>query len=104
MGLFLKALDDGPSKPGVAGSSPAGRANLARSIPVTWVTVYSPPITTVPSNFGSRIIGLRRRLRISQAEFARRIGAANKTVIYQWESRKRTPSIVFWSRIEQLAT
>jgi len=66
--------------------------------------VAAPPITTVPSNFGSRIVGLRLRLRISQAEFARRIGAANKAVIYQWESRKRTPSIVFWSRIEQLAT
>ena len=66
--------------------------------------VLAPPIMTVPSNFASRIIGLRLRLRISQAEFARRIGAANKAVIYQWESRQRTPSIVFWNRIEELAT
>jgi DNA-binding transcriptional regulator YiaG len=65
--------------------------------------ILAPPITRVPSNFASRIIGLRLRLRISQAEFARRIGAANKAVIYQWESRKRTPSIAFWHRIELLA-
>ena len=31
------------------------------------------------------------------------IGAANKAVIYQWESGKPTPSIVFWKRIEELA-
>jgi len=30
--------------------------------------------------------------------------ASTRAVIYQWESRKRTPSIVFWRRIEQLAT
>ncbi len=32
MGLFARALDDGPSKPGVAGSSPAGRANSLREL------------------------------------------------------------------------
>jgi transcriptional regulator with XRE-family HTH domain len=60
-------------------------------------------MTTVPPNFPSRIIGLRLRLRITQAELARRIGAANKAVVYQWETRKRTPSIVSWSRIQHLA-
>jgi ribosome-binding protein aMBF1 (putative translation factor) len=64
--------------------------------------VAAPLIPTVPSNFASRIIGVRVRLCLSQAELARRIGAANKAVIYQWESHKRTPSVVFWSRIERL--
>jgi DNA-binding XRE family transcriptional regulator len=62
-----------------------------------------PPVTVVPTNWASRLIGLRRRLRFTQAELARRIGAANKSVIYQWETRKRTPSVVFWVRVEQLA-
>ena len=61
------------------------------------------PIETVPSDVARRIAGLRRWFGITQSEFARRIGAANKAVIYQWESRKRTPSIVFWRRIEKLA-
>jgi hypothetical protein len=39
----------------------------------------------------------------TQPELARRIGAANKSVIYQWETRRRTPSVVFWVRVEQLA-
>jgi DNA-binding XRE family transcriptional regulator len=46
---------------------------------------------------------LRLRLRLTQIDVARQIGAANKTVVYQWESRKRTPSLPFWMRIEQLA-
>jgi DNA-binding transcriptional regulator YiaG len=41
-------------------------------------------------------------LRLTQRDFARRIGAANKAVVYQWESRKRTPSPVFWKRVEAL--
>jgi hypothetical protein len=32
MGLFWRVLDDGPSKPGVAGSSPAGRALSLASV------------------------------------------------------------------------
>jgi DNA-binding XRE family transcriptional regulator len=62
-----------------------------------------PSVTVVPINFASRLIGLRRRLRLTQAGLARRIGAANKAVIYQWETRRRTPSVVFWVRVEQLA-
>ena len=27
------------------------------------------------------------------------LGAAGKAVVYQWESRKRWPSAVFWRRI-----
>ena len=62
-----------------------------------------PNVTVVPTNFASRLIGLPLRLRPTQAELARRIGAANKSVIYQWETRRRTPSVVFWVRVEQLA-
>jgi DNA-binding transcriptional regulator YiaG len=68
---------------------------------------FAPPIMphrlpAMPSNFASRLIGLRLRLRITQGELSRRIGAASKAVVYQWESRKRTPSPEFWRRIEQL--
>jgi DNA-binding XRE family transcriptional regulator len=59
-------------------------------------------VTVVPTNFASRLIGLRLRLALTQAELARRIGAANKSVVYQWETRQRTPSVVFWARVEQL--
>jgi DNA-binding transcriptional regulator YiaG len=38
-------------------------------------------------------------MRLSQSAFAQRIGAANKAVVYQWESRKRTPSPVLWQRV-----
>jgi transcriptional regulator with XRE-family HTH domain len=61
-----------------------------------------PRVSLVPANCASRILELRLRLRMSQAELARRIGAANKAVVYQWESSKRTPSIVYWRRIEML--
>ena len=30
------------------------------------------------------------------------IGAAGKAVVYQWEARKRTPSPVFWQRVQEL--
>ena len=62
-----------------------------------------PHVTVVRSNFASRLIGLRLRFHLTQAELARRIGAANKSVIHQWETRKRTPSVVFWIRLKQLA-
>ena len=51
---------------------------------------------TVPENFAATLVGLRRRLGLSQQELAGRIGAASKAVVYQWESGKRKPSAVFW--------
>lgn len=45
---------------------------------------------------------LRRRLRLTQDGLARRIGAAGKAVIYQWESRKRTRSPVLWRQVMRL--
>ena len=60
------------------------------------------PLPSVPHDYAIRLVRLRHRLRLTQAQLAHRIGAANKAVIYQWESRKRTPSPVFWERIEAL--
>jgi len=57
------------------------------------------PLLTVPSDYDQRLRDLRRRKRLTQGALARRIGAAGKAVVYQWESRKRTPSPVLWQRI-----
>ena len=46
---------------------------------------------------------LRSEFELSQPALARLIGAAGKAVVYQWESRKRTPSPVFWQRIQELS-
>jgi DNA-binding XRE family transcriptional regulator len=62
-----------------------------------------PPLDThVPPDFANRLLQIRRTLRLTQAQLAKEIGAASKAVVYQWESRKRTPSPVVWQRIEQL--
>jgi DNA-binding transcriptional regulator YiaG len=64
--------------------------------------VCPAPLPTVPHCYPEQLRALRRRLRLTQGELARRIGAAGKAVIYQWESRKRTPSPVLWQRVLQL--
>jgi hypothetical protein len=53
----------------------------------------------VPHGCGRHLRMLRRRLKISQNDLAELIGAANKAVVYQWESGKRQPSPVFWARV-----
>lgn len=65
----------------------------------------SPAVAPLPSvrrDYDARLKRLRRRLRLTQHDLARRLGAANKAVVYQWESRKRRPSPVFWKRVEAL--
>ena len=62
--------------------------------PLTWASV--------PEDYDVQLRALRRRLDISQSGLARRVGAAGKAVVYQWEARKRTPSPVFWQRIAAL--
>ena len=62
------------------------------------------PLSSVPADFDERLKRLRRRLGFSQHELARRVGAAGKAVVYQWESRKRVPSPVFWKKVETLAS
>jgi DNA-binding transcriptional regulator YiaG len=64
----------------------------------------TPPNISVPSDYDRRLRRVRRDLRLSQSAFAERIGAAGKAVVYQWETRKRRPSPVFWQRIQDLIT
>lgn len=52
-----------------------------------------------PHGCGLHLRKLRRRFKISQNDLAELIGAANKAVVYQWESGKRTPSPVFLERV-----
>src|SRR5688500_4777768 len=62
----------------------------------------SPNSPTMPDNFDRVIAGLRQQLRLTQDGFAKAVGAAGKAVVYQWESRKRRPSPVFWARIASI--
>jgi len=65
--------------------------------------VCAAPLPSVPEDYHERLKRLRRRLRLTQEGLAHRIGAARKAVVYQWESRKRTPSPVFWQRIQAIS-
>jgi DNA-binding transcriptional regulator YiaG len=56
----------------------------------------------IPSDYDDEIRRVRGRLGFTQAQFAARVGAARKAVVYQWESRKRCPSPLFWQRIREL--
>ena len=60
------------------------------------------PLPTVPPDYDQLLRALRRRLLLTQDALARRIGAAGKAVVYQWESRKRTPSPVLWQQVLRL--
>jgi DNA-binding transcriptional regulator YiaG len=64
--------------------------------------VVAPPVVEVPPHYDAVLRDLRRRLHVTQAGLARAIGAAGKAVVYQWETRKRTPSPVLWRTIESL--
>src|SRR6476646_8779236 len=72
----------------------------------TWPPHRPAPLvwTQIPPDYSDQIRAARHRLRLTQAEFAARVGAARKAVVYQWESRKRCPSPVFWQRIRELRT
>jgi DNA-binding transcriptional regulator YiaG len=61
-----------------------------------------PPLSAIPADYDQRLRTLRRRLLLTQEDLALRIGAGGRAVVYQWESRKRTPSPVFWERILRL--
>ena len=50
------------------------------------------PLPSVPPDYDVRLKILRSEFELSQPALARLIGAAGKAVVYQWESRKRTPS------------
>ena len=57
---------------------------------------------TIPADYADRIRNVRQRMGLTQTAFAARVGAARKAVVYQWESRKRCPSPLFWQRIQDL--
>jgi hypothetical protein len=52
----------------------------------------------VPNDYDEQLRAPPRRLRLTQEDLARRIRAAGKAVIHQWESRKLTPSPVLWQQ------
>lgn len=43
------------------------------------------PLPTVPDDYDAHLRDLRRRMHLTQEALARRIGAASKAVVYQWE-------------------
>jgi DNA-binding transcriptional regulator YiaG len=65
-----------------------------RPAPLTW--------RQIPPDYADQIRRVRQRLGLTQTQLAARVGAARKAVVYQWESRKRCPSPVFWERIREL--
>ena len=60
------------------------------------------PLPAVSPDYDVRLKNLRAQLKLTQQALARQVGAAGKAVVYQWEARKRTPSPVFWKRIQAL--
>jgi DNA-binding transcriptional regulator YiaG len=69
-----------------------------------WTPRPAPPpaFPDIPPDYDRRLVQLRKDLALSQSQLAERIGAAGKAVVYQWESRKRRPSRLLWSRVRQL--
>ena len=57
------------------------------------------PFPTVPTDYDRQLVQLRKQMSLSQAELALRVGAAGRAVVYQWETKKRKPSPLFWQRI-----
>ena len=64
--------------------------------------ICSAPLPTVPGDYDKRLRHVRRRRGLTQDALARHTAAAGKAVVYQWESRKRTPSPVLWQRVLEL--
>jgi DNA-binding transcriptional regulator YiaG len=60
------------------------------------------PSRSVPIDYDQRLIAGRQQMGLSQAALAAAMGAANRSVVYQWESRRRTPSSFFWRRFVAL--
>ncbi len=67
-----------------------------RRVPLTWASV--------PDDYDAQIRAVRRVRGLSQTQLATLVGAAQKAVVYQWETRKRTPSPLFWQRLTVLFT
>jgi DNA-binding transcriptional regulator YiaG len=58
-------------------------------------------VCVVPDDYDRVLVDLRARLRLTQTALAERVGAANKAVVYQWESRRRREA--FTSALEPRA-
>ncbi len=86
----------------VASRSAAGRFTRTHYRRFAGQAACPAPLPSVPPDYDVRLKSLRAQLKLSQQALARQIGAAGKAVVYQWESRKRTPSPVFWKRIQEL--
>jgi DNA-binding XRE family transcriptional regulator len=67
-----------------------------------WNRPTRPPSFAPPDDYDQRLIAWRRRMGLTQAALAVAIGAANRAVVYQWESHRRTPSPFFWKQIVEL--
>lgn len=67
-----------------------------------WTPRPPSPITVVPDDYDRVLVQLRNTLRFSQSALAAHVGAASKAVVYQWESRRRRPSPLLWTRVEAL--
>jgi len=64
--------------------------------------ICTAPLPVVPDDYDERLRDVRRRRGLTQDALAQCLGAAGKAVVYQWESRKRTPSPVLWQRFLEL--
>ena len=67
-----------------------------------WTTRPIAPAPVIPDDYDRVLVQLRAERRLSQRVLAERIGAANRAVVYQWETRRRRPSSQFWRRIIHL--
>lgn len=67
-----------------------------------WTRRPASPIAVVPDDYDRILVQLRTTLGLSQAALAAHVGAANKAVVYQWESRRRHPSPLLWAQVETL--
>ena len=67
-----------------------------------WNRPPKPTVCTIPEDYDRVLVTVRAGLRLTQSALANRIGAANKAVVYQWESRRRRPSPVLWKRVQTL--
>ena len=67
-----------------------------------WNRPPTPATCIVPTDYDRVVRALRTSLQLTQTAFAARVGAANKAVIYQWESRRRRPSPILWTRVQAL--
>jgi len=69
-----------------------------------WNRPPKPTVCTIPDDYDRVLVTLRASLRLTQSALAERVGAANKAVVYQWESRRRRPSPVLWQRVQTLGS